>query len=459
MARANMFAVVPCVILASMAGGFGHGAGAATAHAPHAAHPARAAAAGTAPANDTASGATVVSALPFTQTLDTSGATTDSDDAQANQSCGAPATNNSVWYKFTAGPHDSLLAVDTTGSNFSSGVLIATGTPGALTTEDCSPVSIAVTTKPGASYYVMAFDDTGSGGTLRISMHGRGPVPKNDKLTGVQTVKSLPFKTTLDTTGATTDRSDTQVNASCGAPSTSHSVWYKYTAGAKDTGLFFDAGASTFDAGVIVATAANGGLKTVACGPSSVSTAVTPGTTYYVLVFDAGVETGGTLNFTIDHLPTWNTNVRTRTLVDSSGVAQLTGSYNCTNSGTRPFSDISGQIVQVIGDDRVVTGSADPGPFAPTCDGRNHTWTASITPSPSTDHFKVGKAAALTASILCNNSACTVFRQNVVVNLARTRGGSTGAAPVTSSNQHTTSRVPHKTWGTVSPGKGTPWGR
>ena len=125
-------------------------------------------------------------------------------------------------------------------------------------------------------------------------------------------MKALPFKTTLDTTGATTDRNDSQVNASCGAPSTSHSVWYKYTAGAKDTGLFFDAGASSFGAGVIVATAANGGLKTVACGPSSVSTAVTPGTTYYVLVFDADQETGGTLNLTIDHLPTWNTSVRAR---------------------------------------------------------------------------------------------------------------------------------------------------
>jgi len=92
---------------------------------------------GPVPPNDKAVHAAVVSALPFSATLDTTGATTDANDVQVNQDCGAPVTNNSVWYTFTAGTHDKLLAVDTTGSTYSSGVIIATGVPGALTNEDC----------------------------------------------------------------------------------------------------------------------------------------------------------------------------------------------------------------------------------------------------------------------------------------------------------------------------------
>ena len=159
-------------------------------------------------------GATVVSALPFVRTLDTTGATTDANDAQVNQTCGAPATNNSVWYKFTAGPGDTLLAVDTTGSTFSSGVIIATGAPGALTTQACGPVTAKAAVASGKTYFILAFDDTGSGGTLHISIHGAGPAPANDKIGHAAVVSALPFHATLDTTGATTDAVDTQANAS-----------------------------------------------------------------------------------------------------------------------------------------------------------------------------------------------------------------------------------------------------
>ena len=50
-----------------------------------------------APSNDTFGGATTAT-IGFSQVLDTTQATTDSDDAQLNASCGAPATDASVWY-------------------------------------------------------------------------------------------------------------------------------------------------------------------------------------------------------------------------------------------------------------------------------------------------------------------------------------------------------------------------
>jgi hypothetical protein len=52
-----------------------------------------------APSNDVFGGATAAT-IGFSETLDTTEATTDSDDAQLNASCGAPATDASVWYSF-----------------------------------------------------------------------------------------------------------------------------------------------------------------------------------------------------------------------------------------------------------------------------------------------------------------------------------------------------------------------
>src|SRR5215471_13636780 len=53
-----------------------------------------------APSNDTFAGAQVIGSLPFSTTEDTTQATTDADDTAANQFCGAPATDASVWYAF-----------------------------------------------------------------------------------------------------------------------------------------------------------------------------------------------------------------------------------------------------------------------------------------------------------------------------------------------------------------------
>ena len=122
-----------------------------------------------APTNDTFANAKVVS-IGFSETLDTSQATTDSIDAQLNQNCGAPATDASVWYAIdgTGGG----VKVDASTSSYSAGVLVATGTPGDLTTIACGPQYTAFKAEAGTRYYVMVFDDQedgrGNGGTLNI---------------------------------------------------------------------------------------------------------------------------------------------------------------------------------------------------------------------------------------------------------------------------------------------------
>jgi hypothetical protein len=131
------------------------------------------------PSNDTIAGATVVSTLPFSETIDTSEATTDAEDAAINVPCGAPVTNGSVWYKVTAGDLPATL-VDLTGTDFDAGVIVATGSPGALELVTCGPFGVAFESTPGQTYYVMAFSFNPDvvGGQLSISISGAQPPPE-----------------------------------------------------------------------------------------------------------------------------------------------------------------------------------------------------------------------------------------------------------------------------------------
>lgn len=136
------------------------------------------ASAAAAPANDTIAGATAIAAVPFTETVDTTEATTDAEDAAVNTTCGAPATNGSVWYTFEATAAAYL--VDVSQSGFTAGVIIATGTPGNLTLVDCGPGSLGFTVTVGEKYYVMAFSDDPAvvGGQLTITVSETDPAPE-----------------------------------------------------------------------------------------------------------------------------------------------------------------------------------------------------------------------------------------------------------------------------------------
>jgi hypothetical protein len=135
-----------------------------------------------APGNDTIGGATTAS-LGFSQILDTTQATTDADDAQLNSSCGAPATDASVWYTLNLAA-DGGVIIDVSASDYSAGVLVGEGTPGALTTVACGPGTVAFSAAAGTTYYVLAIDDqsdgSGNGGALHISFNGAPPPPTLD---------------------------------------------------------------------------------------------------------------------------------------------------------------------------------------------------------------------------------------------------------------------------------------
>ncbi len=127
-----------------------------------------------APGNDIFSGATPAS-LGFSEALDTTQATTDADDAALNANCGAPNTDASVWYAYTAAS-DGTVVVDVSTSDYSAGVLVATGSPGTFGLVACGPGTVAFGTTAGSTYYVLAIDDQfdggANGGTLQISING-----------------------------------------------------------------------------------------------------------------------------------------------------------------------------------------------------------------------------------------------------------------------------------------------
>jgi hypothetical protein len=132
------------------------------------------------PTNDTFSGAVAISSVPFTTTLDTSEATTDADDANANANCGAPATDASVWYSMTPAA-DKAFVVDVSASSYSAGVLVVTGSPGAFQIVACAPRAVGFFATAGTTYYFLVIDDQfdggGNGGTLVLNVIEAPPPP------------------------------------------------------------------------------------------------------------------------------------------------------------------------------------------------------------------------------------------------------------------------------------------
>ena len=131
------------------------------------------------PGNDTPAGATVVASVPTTISQPTGQATTDGLDDSLNAQCGAPATNGSVWFRYTDTTGEGLV-VDLGASDISAGAMIVDGDPAAGgSVVACGPVSTAAVGAPGTTYYVMAFSDTPgvTGGNLSVTFDKAPPSP------------------------------------------------------------------------------------------------------------------------------------------------------------------------------------------------------------------------------------------------------------------------------------------
>jgi len=133
------------------------------------------------PSNDDYAGREPI-AVGDSFTLDTTEATTDADDAEANVDCGAPATDASVWYELTGS--DVTVLVDVSASDYTAGVIVVTGSPGSFSLVTCGPGAVSFFAASGETYAILAFDDQedggGNGGTLNISVSEPPPPPEVD---------------------------------------------------------------------------------------------------------------------------------------------------------------------------------------------------------------------------------------------------------------------------------------
>jgi hypothetical protein len=234
--------------------------------------------------------------------------------------------------------------------------------------------------------------------------------PDNDTYGGVEVLfEPLPILVSADTTEATTDADDAELNAECGAPATDASVWYEYTPTVEGQ-LAITTLASDYIVGAIVATGGPGTWQVQSCGPEVIPFDAMPGTTYTILVFDDqgdGGGNGGYLEFTIDEPgppPTLEVTVDPRGTFDArTGAATLTGTYLCAPSdgGTIDYAFLDVSLSQRAG--RVyIQGSGFLEPLQ--CDGTGQGWT--VTTEWANGLFKGGKAEAQVYAEACSAESC-----------------------------------------------------
>ena len=237
--------------------------------------------------------------------------------------------------------------------------------------------------------------------SLTAPAHATSP-PSNDTYSGATTIGSLPYDATVDTSAATTDADDADLNAQCGAPVTERSVWYSYTP-ASDGGLILDVSNSGYSAGLIVAEGGPGDWSFDTCGPGSVATEVFAGTTYSILAFsDTAGVTGGHLVFHAESAPpppTLSLTVNKTGKVDHSGNALISGTLTCTNAD---FTDVEADLTQAVGRFSI-SGTGDTADTP--CDGTAQPWSAVVV--PNNGKFAGGKSVSFTYAFGCGEIFCS----------------------------------------------------
>ncbi len=125
-----------------------------------------------APPNDTFEQATQIPSVPFSQTLDTSEATTDATDAEALAACGIPVSGAAtVWYEYTPSADQSLVISTSGSTNYTTGVAVLTGSPGSLSAVTCFAGVGTFSAKASQTYHIVVADiGGGNGGTLNLSV-------------------------------------------------------------------------------------------------------------------------------------------------------------------------------------------------------------------------------------------------------------------------------------------------
>jgi hypothetical protein len=247
------------------------------------------------PSNDNFANATVITTLPFSDTLDNTGATTEPGEPQpCNYS---PQT---VWYSFTPAANGVVRADMDTSSFFDRqlNLYLQLGSGfGGLSFIGCQVGggSITFNVQAGTTYYLQASSIYSGGGSLHVNMQAVPP-PPNDDFANAKTITALPYSDTEDTTAATLEPGEP--TPSCGFGSPSGSVWYAFTPTTNET-------VSASDNGFVAAYTGTslGSLTSLGCRAfgGMLTFHAEAGTTYY---FQAGGLFGGSGSLTFNLIVT-----------------------------------------------------------------------------------------------------------------------------------------------------------
>ncbi|MBI4241099.1 MAG: NHL repeat-containing protein [Candidatus Rokubacteria bacterium] len=256
------------------------------------------------PPNDNFADATVIAALPFTETIDTRDATIEADEQTF---CGAGIAQRTIWYEFTPATAVSIEA-STVGSSTATAITLYTG-PRALQFldfVDCTAPPfgpflfsprLVHDLMPGVTY----FFQIRAAGTVVFSLAPAPPPPAHDDFDQAIVIGGLPFSDTVDTASATRALDDPLV---CGE-TPSGTVWYTFTP-PEDMLVIAETSRSDYTAEIEVLTGSRGALTSFGCRFNSVSAQLTGGVTYHFMVesicdpFFGICLNGGTLRFSLD---------------------------------------------------------------------------------------------------------------------------------------------------------------
>src|SRR5947207_6168132 len=116
------------------------------------------------PSNDTIATATEITGVPFTDTVDTTQATTDSLETSLNNNCGAPVVDHGVWYHATIAA-DGVYIADVSQSSYSAGIMVVAGPANNPSVLNCGPGSVSGPLSAGDDIFLLVFGDGGSAAT------------------------------------------------------------------------------------------------------------------------------------------------------------------------------------------------------------------------------------------------------------------------------------------------------
>ena len=251
--------------------------------------------------NDNFANATVITALPFSDSVDNSDATVESGERPPSCAFGS-SSGKTVWYTFTPAttevlsiainaPFSTVVAVDT-GSVDGLGEVICRGPFGGLST---------FAAQAGTTYHFQVDGMFGGSGVLQFGLVAIVP-PPNDNFAAATSIAALPFDATVDLTAASLEAGEP--TPSCANGPLTGTAWYRFTP--TQTGSI---SASVFGFGFSAVVAAYTGtavtsLTQVGCGVfgnRSTFRAVA-NTTYYFQVGGMFGQTG-TLEFRLEVTP------------------------------------------------------------------------------------------------------------------------------------------------------------